>query len=212
MEGNKIISLSTDYKVLIEVLMSNSYYRGERLKSADTNLAMVQASIDNDDILQDVMLAAENDVVAMLQGRLGRVTKIVRNAPKSIFVDGAEVKRDPQNDRDGLFAWGGYFTEEEFPTEKTTLHDSDGTVSAKSITGIGEKGTVIKVAAMSNFASELPLNVAIEDYIAERMLAGWLEVVYPAEAVAVANRAIEKMAVAERIAVEREKPKRASFF
>jgi hypothetical protein len=212
MEGNRIIRFETDYKTLMEVLMSNAYYRGERLKSADSGLSMVQASVDDDDMLKDVMLSAENDVIAMLTGRLGRVAQVVRNAPRSIVVNGVECVRRPDRDRDGKFAWGNYFTETEFPGENAVVLGGDMLPLEEGKITLGKKGTVIEVAAMSNFASELSLNVVIGDYVAERMLAGWLEAVYPNEAGVVLAKANEKMVAAERIATEREKPKRKELW
>ena len=208
MEGNKVVVIRTIYSELNGRLMSNSYYRGERLKLAGDDLSLVQAGDDDSELLRDAMFTAENEVMALLILKLGRVFSLLRDAVQSIEVDGVECDRKPELDRDGLFAFGNYYTTKENPNVGDELIEVDGTVSSNTITNIGKIGTIIKLRAMSNFDSEFALNVAVEEYVSERMLAAWLEIVYPAEAAVSIARANDKIGVVERVAIEREKPKR----
>lgn len=208
MEGNKDVVIRTNYDELNGRLMSNSFYRGERLKLAGEDLPLMQASNDDSDILRDAMFAAENDVTAILTLNLGKVFIILRDAAESITVNGVEHLRKPELDKDNLYAFGNYYTYNESPSVGDELFEADGTASESSISNIGKKGTTIKLRAMSNFDSEYALNVAVQEYVAERMLAAWLEIVYPTEAAAAIARASEKIAVLESVANKREKPKR----
>ncbi len=208
MEGNKVVVIRTIYSELNGRLMSNSYYRGERLKLAGNDLSLVQAGDDDSELLRDAMFTAENEVMTLLILKLGRVFSLIRDAAQSIEVNGVECDRKPELDRDSLFAFGDYYTTKENPNVGDELLEVDGTVSANTITNVGKIGTIIKLRAMSNFDSEFALNVAVEEYVAERMLAAWLEIVYPAEAAVSIARANDKIGVVERVAIEREKPKR----
>jgi hypothetical protein len=75
MEGNLNITFSVPKKTVMDMIATNSFYRGERVKDENgAHAARMQAGSDNNDILQDELKLATADVVAIITRNLGRCT------------------------------------------------------------------------------------------------------------------------------------------
>ena len=75
MEGSQQVSFVVPKKGILDRIQTNSYYRGERIKEDNgTQAARMQAGVDNIDVLQDELLLAAADVVAIITRNLGRCT------------------------------------------------------------------------------------------------------------------------------------------
>lgn len=73
MEGSQQVSFNVPKKGILDRIQTNSYYRGERIKEDNgTQAARMQAGVDNIDVLQDELLLAAADVVAIITRNLGR--------------------------------------------------------------------------------------------------------------------------------------------
>lgn len=77
MEGTLKITFSVPKKTVMDMIATNSFYRGERVKDENgAHAARMQAGGDNNDILQDELRLAAADVVAIITRNLGRCTVI----------------------------------------------------------------------------------------------------------------------------------------
>lgn len=75
MEGTLKITFSVPKKTVMDMIATNSFYRGERVKDENgAHAARMQAGSDNNDILQDELRLAAADVAAIITRNLGRCT------------------------------------------------------------------------------------------------------------------------------------------
>lgn len=75
MEGNLEFGFVIPLKDVMDMIKTNSFYRGERVKDEiGVNAARLQASSDNDDVLKDEVNIATADVVTLITRNLGRCT------------------------------------------------------------------------------------------------------------------------------------------
>ena len=85
MEGNKVLEFEVDENVIMGKIATNSYYRGERMKTGEReNAAIMQSGEDNKDILADELDIAERSVMGLISRNLGLCT-ISKNGNKCTF-------------------------------------------------------------------------------------------------------------------------------
>lgn len=184
MEGSKEIVFNVPKKGILDKIQTNSYYRGERIKEENgTQAARMQAGVDNLDILQDELLLAAADVVALITRNLGRCTF-------------AEHVLNPEEDV--------------LPVNETGDGETEGEVK-DVVDDLSKTSYVFSVKAATNFPNE-ELNssvvAAIASYMYGKALEGWMLINMPNEVQALGQRSVTDAEKLKNLLIERSKPVR----
>jgi hypothetical protein len=97
MEGSLEFAFVVPKKGIRDMIMTNSFYRGERVKDENgAHAARMQAGEDNDDVLMDEIQLATADVVALITRNLGRCT--VATTGENFTFSGTGASNFPYDD------------------------------------------------------------------------------------------------------------------
>lgn len=185
MEGSQAVVFNVPKKGILDKIQTNSYYRGERIKEDNgTQAARMQAGVDNIDILQDELMLAAADVIALITRNLGRCTF-------------AESVLDPEEDV--------------LPVNETEGEQTEGDKNDDSAEELSNAYYVFSVKAATNFPDdELNSSVvaAIASYMYDKALEGWMLINMPNEVQALGQRSVADAEKLKQLLIERCKPVR----
>lgn len=185
MEGSKELVFNVPKKGILDKIQTNSYYRGERIKEENgTQAARMQAGVDNLDILQDELLLAAADVVALITRNLGRCTftECVLNPEENVL-----------------------------PVNETGDGQTEGELNDDVVEELSNTNYVFSVKAATNFPNDA-LNssvvAAIATYMYDKALEGWMLINMPNEVQALGQRSAVDAEKLKLLLIERSKPVR----